>query len=215
MILAYIATQNEITEIKTTLEEEQAQMQELQTEYEAQQGILNTLIASKQEEVANFDSLLAQAYAAEEARQAAAAAGPAYYAYDEASGEYYYSNDGETFYSASGNVAYSEDFGSAIVAAALGQLGTPYQWGAQNPGYGFDCSGLVQYVYGQSGISIPRTSGEIFANGTIVTDPQPGDICWTPGHVGIYYGDGKMIHAPQDGESVSVSDAKATYYIRY
>ena len=80
---------------------------------------------------------------------------------------------------------------------------------------GLDCSGLVQYCYSQAGISIPRYSGDIMSEGTIVDDPQPGDICWKPGHVAIYIGNGQMIEAPHTGAVVRVASVRATYYIRY
>lgn len=100
--------------------------------------------------------------------------------------------------------------GSAIVETAKAYVGTPYVSGGASPS-GFDCSGFVSYVYAQYGVSIPRTSGGIYsaaANGTnglyIVSDPQPGDIMWTSGHVGIYVGNGMMIDAPRPGKTVQV-----------
>lgn len=110
---------------------------------------------------------------------------------------------------------YNKTKGEIIVQAAYSQLGVPYVWGGSEPGVGLDCSGLVQYCYRQAGISIPRYSGDIMSEGTIVNDPQPGDICWKPGHVAIYIGNGQMIEAPHTGAVVRVASVRATYYIRY
>ena len=86
--------------------------------------------------------------------------------------------------------------GNSIVALALQHVGKPYVMGATGPN-AFDCSGLVQYVYGQAGISLPRTSYAQGAAGTRVSaaQAQPGDIVYYGGHVGIYAGNGMMIDA--------------------
>lgn len=105
--------------------------------------------------------------------------------------------------------------GSAVVGVAERFLGTPYVWGGDSP-TGFDCSGLVQYVYGQLGISLPRTSEEQALSGTPVASlatAKPGDLVFfagsdgtttAPGHVGIYLGDGMMIDAPHTGTDVRI-----------
>lgn len=111
---------------------------------------------------------------------------------------------------------YNQSAADIIVSAAWSQVGkATYVWGTQIPYVSFDCSGLVQWCYAQAGISIPRQSTSIKNSGTIVSDPRPGDICWTPGHVAIYIGDGKMIEAQQDGVPICVSNVRVTYYIRY
>ena len=85
-------------------------------------------------------------------------------------------------------------------------MGVPYVWGGTTP-RGFDCSGFVQYVYAQRGIYLPRTTYEQVNVGRRVSRSQlrPGDLCHFPGHVGIYIGDGMMIHAPKPGDVVSIA----------
>lgn len=94
-----------------------------------------------------------------------------------------------------------------IVDLAMRQLGKPYVWGASGPN-SFDCSGLVQYVYKNAlGINLPRNSGAQANAGRKISRSQlkPGDLVyWSEGsgHIAIYIGDGKVVHAPQPGEKV-------------
>ena len=105
--------------------------------------------------------------------------------------------------------------GGAVVSEAEKFLGVPYVWGGNSPS-GFDCSGLVQYVYSQLGVSLPRTTYTQVKVGTPVarlTQARPGDLVFfagsdgsptAPGHVGIYLGSSKMIDAPYTGTVVQV-----------
>ncbi|WP_370625099.1 NlpC/P60 family protein [Corynebacterium sp. TAE3-ERU12] len=97
---------------------------------------------------------------------------------------------------------------SGAVDAAMTKVGAPYEWGATGPG-SFDCSGLMYWAYSQIGISIPRTSQAQLSGGTPVSrsELQPGDIIgYYPGitHVGMYVGNGQVIHASDYGIPVQV-----------
>jgi peptidoglycan DL-endopeptidase LytE len=85
-----------------------------------------------------------------------------------------------------------------VVQTAYAYLGVPYVWGGTTP-KGFDCSGFVQYVFAKKGISLPRTSGQMFGTGTAVKDLKAGDLVFfangSINHVGIYLGNGNFISA--------------------
>lgn len=93
--------------------------------------------------------------------------------------------------------------GNAVLEVAARYVGVPYVSGGSTPD-GFDCSGFTSYVYAQLGISLPRTSSAQRNAGTVVSraDAQPGDLIWSPGHIGIYAGGNQMIDAPRPGKTV-------------
>ena len=95
-----------------------------------------------------------------------------------------------------------------VVGIAMQYLGVPYVWGGSSPS-GFDCSGLVSYVYAQVGVSLPHHAASIYGYGTPVaySDLQPGDLVFFSGlgHMGIYIGGGLFIHAPHTGDVVKIS----------
>jgi cell wall-associated NlpC family hydrolase len=109
----------------------------------------------------------------------------------------------------------------AVVELAYKQLGKKYVWGAEGPNT-FDCSGLTSFVYKNAmGKTIPRTSIAQSQYGQYVSrsELQPGDLIFSDtdnngsvNHVGIYIGNGKMIHAPRTGDVVKISDINSTYY---
>ena len=101
-----------------------------------------------------------------------------------------------------------------VVGIAMQYLGVPYRWGGSSPS-GFDCSGLVVYVFAQIGISLPHSSYALYNMGTPVSigQLQPGDLVFFNGlgHMGIYIGGGQFIHAPHTGDVVKISSMSGYY----
>ncbi|MFI6596949.1 C40 family peptidase [Nonomuraea sp. NPDC050536] len=94
------------------------------------------------------------------------------------------------------------------VTVAKAQIGDPYRYGATGPG-SFDCSGLVQYAWRKAGVKLPRVAASQFARirkKVSWKHLQPGDLMFFHGlgHVGMYVGNGKMIHSPKTGERVRI-----------
>lgn len=106
----------------------------------------------------------------------------------------------------------------SAVGIAYGLIGKPYVWGASGP-KAFDCSGLVMYVFGKCGVSLPHYTGSQFSMGSSVSqsDLRPGDAVFfntygSVSHVGIYIGNGQFIHAPSTGYTVTISSLSDGYY---
>ncbi|HUO81151.1 MAG TPA: C40 family peptidase [Steroidobacteraceae bacterium] len=107
--------------------------------------------------------------------------------------------------------------GARAASLASEQIGTPYRSGGSAPG-GFDCSGLVVYVYRELGVALPRTAAEQRAAlGRVPLEAlAPGDLVFfsTPEeHVGIYLGGGEFVHAPGSGRRVERARLDAPYFI--
>ncbi len=108
--------------------------------------------------------------------------------------------------------------GRQAATIALEQVGVPYRYGGATPG-GFDCSGLVQYAYSRAGVSVPRTTGQLWSVAKPVSqrDLEAGDLLFfridgKMSHVGLYLGERRFVHAPQSGRSVSVASLDAPFY---
>jgi len=117
----------------------------------------------------------------------------------------------------------SSDQGSDLAIHALGLVGIPYRYGGNTPQGGFDCSGLIGYVYrGQFGVAPPRTVAQLNSFGQSVgaRDVRTGDLVLfgtgqTPTHAGIYVGAGRFVHAPSTGGTVRLDFLNSAYWSRW
>lgn len=256
MLDEYVATVTEVKELKTTLEEDMNKLEDMQTEYEAQQTELSTTLESKSAEVSNLDAQIQEAARKAAEEQAAREKAAREAAEKEAAKNNEAATSGNTNGNTNNNTDNTDTAGTidnsgnggggntaptpetpaapetpdnsgggsstgntsaaqTIVSAAWSQIGVPYVWGGTTPGVGLDCSGLTQWCHAQAGIYIGRVDSAQLAGGMQVSDPQPGDIAWTPGHVAIYIGNGQMIEAQQPGTTICVSAVRASAYVRY
>jgi cell wall-associated NlpC family hydrolase len=109
--------------------------------------------------------------------------------------------------------------GHRVVKYARRFIGVPYEWGGSSPRSGFDCSGLVRFVYGHFGIALPHSSYGDMSRGRAVIRKylRPGDLVFFAGgsHVGIYVGRNRVLDAPHSGAVVHVSTMSDWYSYEY
>jgi cell wall-associated NlpC family hydrolase len=115
-----------------------------------------------------------------------------------------------------GPVRPKPTLGARAAAIALKAVGVPYRWGGASPLSGFDCSGLVYWAYSRVGVEVPHSSYALYDRGRYVmrSRMKPGDVLFFSGlgHVGIYIGRGRMVHAPHSGTLVQVVSLRGSSY---
>jgi peptidoglycan DL-endopeptidase CwlO len=209
-LIAQIAQTKRVIAVRTRqLSTETAQLaKDQQAQLAAKQRVeagLHSLQARKSQISADIQHLIDQQQAREQAAATAAAAA--------ASG-------GSSVAGTGGSIPVppSSTLGGQAVAIAEQYLGVPYVWGGASPS-GFDCSGLVMYVYGRLGVSLPHNAAAQYSMGTSVPRDalEPGDLVFFDGlgHVGIYVGGGSFIHAPHTGTVVQISSLSGWYSSEY
>jgi cell wall-associated NlpC family hydrolase len=116
-------------------------------------------------------------------------------------------------------VTRSSVLGDRVVRYARQLLGAPYSYGGSSPRSGFDCSGFVRFVYQRFGVTLPHSSYADFNLGRGISRKslRPGDLVFFDGlgHVGLYIGGGRFIHAPHSGTRVKVDTIGGWYAGRY
>ncbi|MFF2543273.1 NlpC/P60 family protein [Kitasatospora sp. NPDC058063] len=202
--------QGKLAELESTTQQLKTSKEEVQGKLKAAQDLLNTLTEQERqalrqaEEKAAADAK-AKADAAQAQQQQADRASR-----DNSRGDLAAGSSASTGSTASSpvKVAPGSSRGAAALSAAASKIGSPYVWGATGPG-SFDCSGLMVWAFNQAGVSLPRTSQAQASAGTRIgsdiSQAQPGDllIFYTDAHhVGIYAGNGQVLHAPKPGASV-------------
>ncbi len=199
MLVEYQNTKQQVEELKIEVEGEIAELEDLQANYKEKQERYETLIAQKRKQMGDFDTKLADVkkLAAEMQKTIAKQNEIIRQAEEERRRQ-------ETEKNNTGNVGggSNPDFttnvdGQKLVEFACKFIGNPYVYAGNDINNGIDCSGFTKYVYGHFGIELPRYSGAQRNCGKAVSyaNAKPGDLFFYEGHVAIYMGNGKIVHA--------------------
>ena len=230
LLLDYQQTKEQVLELKTSLENEKAEMEEMQADYLEQSESLQSMIDEKQETVENFAAQLSEAkkqasayqseiktqtatikqLQAEEAARKKAEEEARKKAEAEAAAANKQSSGGSSNSSSGGSKpAVISGTGSDIADYACQFVGNPYVAGGTSLTEGADCSGFTWAVFQHFGINLPRSSYAQSTAGTEVSyaEAQPGDVIYYGGHVAIYIGNGMIVHASTAATGIKYSNA--------
>jgi cell wall-associated NlpC family hydrolase len=197
------ATATELTKKKTVLEKKRRQAESLAIDVKQRQSAAESLAARYMELQSSVQGDLVDLLREERQRREAAALADAQ---REAAG---YKSKYSSLQKKYGNIPSVSARAQTAVRAAISQLGVPYRYGQSSPGRAFDCSGLTTWAWGKAGVGLPRNSRRQYNSGTKIPKQlaKAGDLIFTGSpihHVGIYLGNGTMVHAPQTGDVVKI-----------
>jgi cell wall-associated NlpC family hydrolase len=208
-----VSFHSQIVHRRTLLRSERTRQHQLVAARAAERNQIEGRLASERHLYNSVRSQIAQMISAQAAAQRAAARSAAVAATQVATPKLGF-GAGPT------STAVPGDRYSGVVGIAMRYLGTPYVYGGASP-RGFDCSGLVMYVYAQVGVSLPHNTVAQWNYSDSVSvsrsQLQPGDLVffYGLGHVGIYVGGGNFIHAPHTGSVVKIDSLSGTYAAEY
>ena len=216
----YEKTRKQVEDLKAQVEDEKKELETAQDDLKQQQKQLETAMANLRSQQANADTQIANAKTITEQNKiiqqqqaAAAASGRSSGGSSGGSGGTSKPNSNASVPGGNLNPPKTTNVsGSDVVNYAMQFVGKPYVWGGKDPNTGADCSGFTSYVYAHFGISIPSFSGAQRSCGQEVSyaNAQAGDLICYAGHVAIYMGGGKIVHAKGTAYGI-VGNDNATY----
>lgn len=197
------ATATELSKKKTLLEKKRRQAESVAVDVKNRQGAAESLAEKYMQLQSSVQGDLVDLLREERQRREAEALAESK---REAAG---YKSKYSALQKKYGNIPSVSARAQTAVRAALSQLGVPYRYGQSSPGRAFDCSGLTTYAWGKAGVGLPRNSRRQYNALTKIPKQmaQAGDLIFTGSpihHVGIYLGNGTMVHAPQTGDVVKI-----------